>query len=58
MGNLKDQLKQQGLISSFGQPLGSSTMEDDCYRILCTGCTGCTSSCTLACSVCVIMSGC
>jgi hypothetical protein len=57
MSNLKDQLKQQGLISSFGQPLGSSTMEEDCF-ITCTGCIGCSTSCSMGCSTCVLMSKC
>jgi hypothetical protein len=59
MGNLKDQLKQQGLISSFGQPLGSSTLEENCFAAICTVCTACANCCSVACSAsCIAMSGC
>lgn len=49
MSNLNEQLKQQGLISSFGQPLDSSELDNDCVMyvcLTCTACIGCTWSCT------------
>jgi hypothetical protein len=40
MTDLKELLKQQGLISSFGQPLGSSYLEETCEAcgFICLAC--------------------